>query len=661
VTQREILENCTMRGGSLTFMPLYQPVFCTVVNCALDGTSVSLAGYATTSGYYYYDYNAYTNTSTPFVYGSGLHDKTGVTFNWQSGLLGNFYLPTNSTLIDAGSTTANQVGLYYFTTQTNQTPETNSMVDIGYHYFVFGNDFWLAFYYMGELEYGETLPSLYISSHVGANGTVTIPGLSYNGPLLIVTNCGDAVLNGTYVLTNLTAQERIDWSGIDRNDGVGNYVNTANNAYWAGFGPLSPSGERDCYLFQYDSGAHSTTVLYGKLGPNLNGSSSDWQSWSDPASPAPTTICAQATWSRSFSLAPDMVTNVELPPEVMFPYGGYSYDEMSSNAVHVVADAAVSVYGFSYQLAASAAFTCYPTLMLDTNYYLMSYPGLDVFAIVATADNTTVSITPSTNADFVDHGNNYYTTNLNRGQTYGITANVGDITGTRITANQPVAVFAGSILTYIPTGNNAANPLAQEQIPVNQWGTNVVALSFAGRMNGDLFRVLACTNTTVTITSSYGSATANLTAGTFYETNLDGWVWFQANQPVQVAQFANSWNFSGLPGDPAEILLPPAGHWLQTNVVATMTNDINQITGDFDASYLSLLVAGSGTNSTYVDGSLVAATNFVAIGASGYYGAQISVTNSGAHTVNSSQPVEVQVYGWANQQDAYGYFGGRSK
>jgi hypothetical protein len=48
-------------------------------------------------------------------------------------------------LIDAGSTTADQFGLYHFTTQpdlqwnyelseSTQLPETNSIVDIGYHY-----------------------------------------------------------------------------------------------------------------------------------------------------------------------------------------------------------------------------------------------------------------------------------------------------------------------------------------------------------------------------------------------------------------------------------------------------------------------------------------------------------------------------------------------
>jgi sugar lactone lactonase YvrE len=53
---------------------------------------------------------------------------------YQTNWLGNYYLPTNSPLINHGSTNANLVGLYHYTTQTNQVKETNSIVDIGYHY-----------------------------------------------------------------------------------------------------------------------------------------------------------------------------------------------------------------------------------------------------------------------------------------------------------------------------------------------------------------------------------------------------------------------------------------------------------------------------------------------------------------------------------------------
>jgi archaellum component FlaF (FlaF/FlaG flagellin family) len=77
------------------------------------------------------DHNAYLNGATDPSAGTG-DIVTNIT--WVAGPLGNFYQPSNSPLINAGNTTADQLGLYHFTTQTNEVPETNSIVDIGYHY-----------------------------------------------------------------------------------------------------------------------------------------------------------------------------------------------------------------------------------------------------------------------------------------------------------------------------------------------------------------------------------------------------------------------------------------------------------------------------------------------------------------------------------------------
>ena len=134
--------------------------------------------------------------------------------------------------------------------------------------------------------------------------------------------------------------------------------------------------------------------------------------------------------------------------------------------------------------------------------------------------------------------------------------------------------------------------------------------------------------------------------GTLYVSNLGA---------IPNANGATLDNLTNMEGDPCEILLPLIGFYMETNTVVTLTND--DVTGDFDEDYLNLIVPQPATNSTYADGSVVAATNFVAIGSSGYYGAQITVTNSGVHTVTSSQPAGVEVYGWG-YHDAYGYFGG---
>jgi len=100
------------------------------------------------------------------------------------------------------------------------------------------------------------------------------------------------------------------------------------------------------------------------------------------------------------------------------------------------------------------------------------------------------------------------------------------------------------------------------------------------------------------------------------------------------------------------------GHYLMTNIVVTLTNDLPyQVTGDFDENFLNVIAPQSAITNILMDGSYIALTNFVAIGSSGYYGAQITITNSGTHTINSSQPVGIEIYGWGGE-DAYGYFGG---
>ena len=100
---------------------------------AFDGlSSVGLDG---TNGW-----NAFIAINTNNVSPLPMTNDVVVSTNlaWQIGPLGNFYQPTNSPLIDKGSRTADLAGLYHYTTQTSEVIESNSVVDIGYHYVALG-------------------------------------------------------------------------------------------------------------------------------------------------------------------------------------------------------------------------------------------------------------------------------------------------------------------------------------------------------------------------------------------------------------------------------------------------------------------------------------------------------------------------------------------
>jgi len=79
-------------------------------------------------------YNAYINCNTNFLPADPNSIITSNPIAWRFGPLGDFYQPTNSVLINAGSTNASLVGLYHYTTMTSQEKEGDSVVDIGYHY-----------------------------------------------------------------------------------------------------------------------------------------------------------------------------------------------------------------------------------------------------------------------------------------------------------------------------------------------------------------------------------------------------------------------------------------------------------------------------------------------------------------------------------------------
>jgi hypothetical protein len=139
------LENCTALNGGLT-MDRSSAVVWLVENCSFDGTGFNGSDIYGGTNHTTIDHNAYNTNNLSWqnytINGScngklevtGSSDLLVTNYNWESSWFGDFYLPASSALIDRGSTTADQVGLYHFTTQTNQIPETNSTVDIGYHY-----------------------------------------------------------------------------------------------------------------------------------------------------------------------------------------------------------------------------------------------------------------------------------------------------------------------------------------------------------------------------------------------------------------------------------------------------------------------------------------------------------------------------------------------
>jgi hypothetical protein len=148
-----------------------------------------------------------------------------------------------------------------------------------------------------------------------------------------------------------------------------------------------------------------------------------------------------ANFSKPFSVAAGKTVAVELPSSAVTQ----GSDVVGRGAIHVTAIDRVSLYGFNYIDKASGAYLGLPAETLGTEYIVIGSepiaPKETAFTVVATANDTTATITPSAGTEQRAAGV-AYTVKLNQGETYRLrTAMGGDLTGSTVTSDKPVAVF----------------------------------------------------------------------------------------------------------------------------------------------------------------------------------------------------------------------------
>jgi uncharacterized repeat protein (TIGR01451 family) len=353
--------------------------------------------------------------------------------------------------------------------------------------------------------------------------------------------------------------------------------------------------------------------------------------------------------SEPFTVTPGTVTTVNLPSTVSLN----TSDGVQPKGIHVTAQNEVTVYGLNRIQASTDAYLGLPTDVLGTEHVVLGWSvglgGGTEMAVVGTQDGTTVTITPRTNLGSHPAGTPF-TVSLNRGDAYQLISNGGDVSGTIIASDKPVAVFGGHQCANIPNTQTVACDHVVEQIPsVDAWGQRFITEPLATRQRGDTFRILAAEdNTQVSID---GSVVATLNRGEFHEQLIAAASEITADKPVLVAQYSNGTSFDGVTSDPFMMLVPPAEQFLASYTVTTPASG-------FSINYINLVVPDGAVGQVELDGTPVPASSYTPIGSTGFSGAQVSVS-LGTHNLTGPLPFGAFMYGF-DQADSYGYPGGLS-
>jgi hypothetical protein len=338
-----------------------------------------------------------------------------------------------------------------------------------------------------------------------------------------------------------------------------------------------------------------------------------------------------------------------------------------------------------------------PRHTLDNDYIVASWhiealsgdPDFEArsqVTIIATEDNTSLTFTPTVRSwagpevPAVNGGATSPVITLNAFDVLQIAAEVEhtDLTGTQITADKPIAVYGGHDCPNIPEyGEGYCDHLEEQLFPLSAWGEDAVLARYAPRVQNTmeedqpLWRVIAGTDD---MTVNFDPPVSGV-GGSYYFANSgemlqffspeDHYAWAHlGSTPGNPAPFlayqlmTGSRYVNGTTGDPAMLLAPPAGQYLERYVFNTED--------DWGYAYDHvIIVRQSGTPVTVECLGPLPGGDFTPVGSTswevgrfyldedGYVGA----CTDGVQRLTAGGSVGLSVVG-ANTNTSYAYMGG---
>lgn len=217
-----------------------------------------------------------------------------------------------------------------------------------------------------------------------------------------------------------------------------------------------------------------------------------------------------------------------------------------------------------------------------------------------------------------------------------------DLTGSRIAADRPIAVFGGHSCAYVPTNAEACDHLEEQLPPIQSWGR-----AFVGAPMGDgslhatnIVRVVAYEDTTVSVNPPQGGTSgATLAAGQFLEFDATGPFEVAGSSAILVTQYLRGQYATDPPaarGDPGMTVLVPDEQY-RSDYTFILPSSYNA--GTNGQNHL-LVVRSPGTTLT-LDGAPVTVP-FTAIG-----GREVGVLllEGGTHAISGTSRFGLVAYG----------------
>lgn len=363
--------------------------------------------------------------------------------------------------------------------------------------------------------------------------------------------------------------------------------------------------------------------------------------------------------NRSYSIKPDSILIVDIDPKAEVS----NFEIPQDLGIHVTSDKSISIYGYSHRLQTTDTYTALPMESIGKEYVITSTENnmsfLSEFAIVATEDNTLVSIIPSTVTVTGKFPNTPFEIRLNKGQVYAMAAydfdnpeGLGpseDFSSTKVSSDKPISVFSGHQCAYVPRGVLACNHNIEQLFPVNQWGNEFIIGKLLKRSLNSVKIMPFEDNTDLRINSKWIDDIG--VKNYYHDSTQSAPLHVETSHPVQVIQYSQGFRNGDSIGDPMMMTIRPTKYYRTSYTILTPAQ------GNW-RHYINVYILSEFINKLKLDGKPVDKINFTDIQGTKFSVGTLEI-QYGLHHLDCTEPFGINQYGIGygeNEFDSYGNF-----
>ena len=333
-------------------------------------------------------------------------------------------------------------------------------------------------------------------------------------------------------------------------------------------------------------------------------------------------------WTKDFEVDANATTLIDIPEEQAYNEAS-TYETIGNKGLMIVASDTVSVYCTNIAYDSFDASYVLPLQALADDYIIQTYDQstngdysdylTSAFLVVATEDNTTIDITPSTNTLTGSPSGNPITITLNKGQTYQVRSNRQngsnrDLSGSRVISREgkPIAVFNGNTLTTIPNVSHGFDHIFEQAMPIRSWGKQFIVTQSYSRKR-DFVKIVSSADNNVIKKNGSVITTLNSCEVYSFEINQnEKSCYIETSEPSGIYLYNTTSSDDGgnnKTGDPSMLWVAPIEQKM-TDVTFTTFSGTEELSSYISNHYVNIIVESDAINNVCLDNNPLPSSSF---------------------------------------------------